>query len=246
METSLLRASSSLLPFGRARRLGSGRLPLAVLPGHGAVVLAGRRAGTGSGGVLTVALKLKVPRPVCGVKATPADSGAPTEGGDGLEEFELVTELKAMLEGDMRWKSGFSDPDDDNPLHKNDQELIASFAGSSFTLLIDVTNRLRPPAKSKLYEGLRLCGETLIKAAVRGTKSYASWKNASDVIEALDLLRRLVSSTLEAPLPQDWWLGWHASLPIEYNDAELGLIQILRRTFDLVERDVKSMLGDSN
>jgi hypothetical protein len=35
----------------------------------------------------------------------------------------------------------------------------------------------------------------------------------SKVVEALDLLRRLVSSTLEAPLPQVWSLRLDASLP---------------------------------
>jgi hypothetical protein len=46
-------AAAASLPSGRARRLGSGRLPLApALPGHGAVVLAGRSVGTGHGGVL--------------------------------------------------------------------------------------------------------------------------------------------------------------------------------------------------
>jgi len=50
------------------------------------------------------------------------------------------------------------------------------------------------------------------------SKFYATWKNAFNVVEALDLL---VSSTLEAPL--------HA-----------------RRDLVLVERDVRSMLGDAN
>ena len=53
------------------------------------------------------------------------------------------------------------------------------------------------------------------------SKFYATWKNAFNVVEALDLLRWLVSSTLEAPL--------HA-----------------RRDLVLVERDVRSMLGDAN
>jgi hypothetical protein len=46
------------LPSGRARHLGSGRLSLAALPGHGAVVLAGRRDVTGRAGVLAVVLKV--------------------------------------------------------------------------------------------------------------------------------------------------------------------------------------------
>jgi len=53
------------------------------------------------------------------------------------------------------------------------------------------------------------------------SKFYATWKNAFNVVEALDLLRRLMSSALEAPL--------HA-----------------RRDLVLVERDVRSMIGDTN
>ena len=53
------------------------------------------------------------------------------------------------------------------------------------------------------------------------SKFYTTWKNAFNVVEALDLLRWLVSSTLEALL--------HA-----------------RRDLVLVERDVRSMLGDAN
>jgi len=54
---SFARAAAAL-PSLRARRLGSGRLPLAALPGHGAAVLAVRRDGTGRGGVVAVEFKV--------------------------------------------------------------------------------------------------------------------------------------------------------------------------------------------
>ncbi|CAO1947797.1 unnamed protein product [Urochloa humidicola] len=58
MASLAVRAAASSLPFGRARRLGSGRLPPAALPGHDAVVFDGRRVGmTGRAGVFTAALK---------------------------------------------------------------------------------------------------------------------------------------------------------------------------------------------
>ncbi|CAL4974493.1 unnamed protein product [Urochloa decumbens] len=97
METSLLRASSSLLPFGRARRLGSGRLPLAVLPGHDAVVLAGRRVGTGrGGGALTVSLKA----PARDVKAAYTKACTAPEMGDddGFDKMYVQNKLKDVAE----------------------------------------------------------------------------------------------------------------------------------------------------
>lgn len=46
------RAAAAALPSGRARPLGSGRLPLAALSRQGTVVLAGQKVGAGHAGEL--------------------------------------------------------------------------------------------------------------------------------------------------------------------------------------------------
>ncbi|CAL4947884.1 unnamed protein product [Urochloa decumbens] len=158
METSLLRASSSLLPFGRARRLGSGRLPLAALPGHGAVVLAGRRAGTGGGGVLTVALKLKVPGRLVTAYAT---SGSGPEATPDDEDVLLPLDFTALKDLDGMYEkleklSGMAllPPPPPLPLTKEEmtsQAKLKEIAERCLILLADSMARLRPAQLRPLY-----------------------------------------------------------------------------------------------
>ena len=71
-------------------------------------------------------------------------------------QFELIRELKADLDRNMKAKSGF-EVLFENLLHKNDHGMIASYANSPFYLWVDVTNRLRSPTESKLYPVVLYC-----------------------------------------------------------------------------------------
>jgi hypothetical protein len=62
-------------------------------------------------------------------------------------------------------------------------------------------------------QGLHQCGEVFVAAKAR--KSTISWKRARDLAEGLELLRRIVSSALQAPLPLTW--TWYAVVPMEYD-----------------------------
>ncbi|KAG0515812.1 hypothetical protein BDA96_10G309700 [Sorghum bicolor] len=240
---SLARAAAAALPSLRARHLGSGsgRLPLAALSGRGAAVLAV---------LATAEFKVPFPRSASAVKATNAEShDRPAEGADDHsesdEEFELVRELKAALDRKINETSGVKIlllDEDDVPHSIIYQNLLESYVKESFAVWAKVTSRFRPPTESKLYEGLRLCGETFISAVVSCHDCRATWKNMSEVVEALDLLRRLVSSTLKAPLPLDWSLRWAWDAPKGDDDAERGLVYLVHRISVLMVRDINSML----
>lgn len=62
-------------------------------------------------------------------------------------------------------------------------------------------------------QGLHQCGEVFVAAKVR--KRAISWKRARDLAEGLELLRRIMSSALQAPLPLSW--TWYAVVPMEYD-----------------------------
>jgi hypothetical protein len=66
-------------------------------------------------------------------------------------------------------------------------------------------------------------GEIVIQAVVRGSKCYASWKSVPGLLEGMELLRRLLYSSLEPPLPQDWGFCWDVSLKVEYYCAETSI-----------------------
>ena len=73
------------------------------------------------------------------------------------------------------------------------------------------------PSVSFYYNCILLLSMIIINVLVRGRKCHAACNNVSDMLEALDLLRRLVSSTLQTPLPQTFF-----SLLVEQDDVEVS------------------------
>ncbi|XP_066316379.1 uncharacterized protein [Miscanthus floridulus] len=110
----------------------------------------------------------------------------------------------------------------------------------SFALWVEVANRLRPPTDTKIHEGLHQCGDLFVAAKAR--KSVISWKRARELAEGLELLRRIVSSALQAPLPLTW-TTWYTVVPMEY-DSKAAFSITLQHTCRTVEDDIHSMFDD--
>ncbi|CAL4954898.1 unnamed protein product [Urochloa decumbens] len=210
METSLLRASSSLLPFGRARRLGSGRLPLAALPGHGAVVLAGRRAGTSSGGALTVALKLKAPARDVKVACDPPGNYPKTVINDDeddeferiyIEFIQKVEKLHAsgeLLSGLPLPAAAVSDEE------KAVQEKLKEIAEGCIHLHADAMARLPLKQRLRMYPIFWAVLLTFATVAAAASEGRCGWGLASAIPDNLDAVRRMVSRACDAPLRLPW------------------------------------------
>ncbi|CAL4954900.1 unnamed protein product [Urochloa decumbens] len=208
METSLLRATAALLPSARARRLGSGRLPLAVLPGHDAVVLAGRRVGTGRGGMLTAALKLKAPSRL--VKTACAKPGSDDAMADVEEiDFDVVKGIDRMykdLDEKLEKVPGllYLPPPPEAPLSEEEkatQNKLKEISEKSILLLADSMSCLRPSLLRSLYPRVHVAQFTLARVAAAARDGRANPAMAVLVVDTLEYVRRMVSSACQTPLP---------------------------------------------
>ncbi|WVZ72845.1 hypothetical protein U9M48_021244 [Paspalum notatum var. saurae] len=123
----------------------------------------------------------------------------------------------------------------------HEKVVFESLAQDSFNLWVKVANRLRPSPNTKIYEGLYQCGNLFSIGKIK--KKAISWKRASDLAKGLDLLRRLVSLALQAPLPCAWTLE-SMSVPMEFN-SERGVSVIVQRTYNVVANDINLMFRAS-
>ncbi|CAL4961843.1 unnamed protein product [Urochloa decumbens] len=241
METSLLRATAALLPSARARRLGSGRLPLAALPGHDAVVLAGRRVGTGRGGVLTAALKLK--GGTVRVKAAGSESGP--ESGDQASAVPQNAVI-ARLEEHRRVYGALLLFDDERPEYltqnqKEYQRTLSKIGYLSYNLVTNVAVHLDLQTDSPHF--WRLVDVGCIFSGVSKTDLYS--RVSITLLKALDDLCRIVSAeckiSLSSEVPEA-----DSAMPsgsIDLTDGEM--VAMVAAFYERVKADVECMLEAS-
>ncbi|KAJ1281989.1 hypothetical protein BS78_03G015600 [Paspalum vaginatum] len=222
LASSVLRATTGTGPC----RFGTGRLPAA---GHGIVVLpaVGRRAPS----LLLLPSSSSSKGPVS--KSAWVSAGTGSGGDSGEEDCELVAMFKAAVQmGDM-----FPlEPECMDLPGLHEKVVFQSLAEGSFDLWVNVANRLRASPNTEIYEGLHYCGNVFSIGKMR--KKSISWKRASDLTDALDVLRRLVSSALQAPLPCGTWT-LH-DVPMEFN-SERGVSLIAQRIYREVVDDIDFM-----
>ncbi|PUZ55159.1 hypothetical protein GQ55_5G189500 [Panicum hallii var. hallii] len=167
-------AAAASLPSGRARHLGSGRLPLApALPGHGAVVLAGRRVGTGHGGVLVAQFMGSTRDAIKAAGAKVASGTAPDSFGDA-DEFKKAVQAK-----------------------------LKDIAERCVALTYDAMRRL-PRAERRRFENIFWHAHRAFAIVrSRATEGRATLEMALVIAQNLDVVRRMVSSACRTPLPVD-------------------------------------------
>ncbi|KAJ1262064.1 hypothetical protein BS78_09G078700 [Paspalum vaginatum] len=117
------------------------------------------------------------------------------------------------------------------------REEFGALAECSFILWTEVANRLNPSPGTQTYEELNRCGELF---AAGGMNKIPTWKDVCEVVEGLDLVRRVLSSSLQVPLPPP------TSTPSSDDKltAEMGLLRILKVAYHTASEDIKLMLGD--
>ncbi|CAL4961840.1 unnamed protein product [Urochloa decumbens] len=238
MEISLLRATAALLPSARARRIGSGRLPLATLPGHGAVVLAGRRVGTGRGRVLP-----ELNGDVMRVKASGSESGL--ESGDQASEEPQNTVISGL--GNLRRLWGplllFEDSSPPEYLTQKQslyQHTLRKIGNLSYNLVSSVATHLNPQFDSPLFWRLLQVGYIFL--GVSETDVYS--RVSISLLKALHDLRRIVSEeckiSLSSEVPEAD--SARASGSMDSDDEMMAMVAAF---YKRVKADVECMLEAS-
>ncbi|KAJ1254518.1 hypothetical protein BS78_K040100 [Paspalum vaginatum] len=238
---SCLALSAVLAAGAGPRRFAGGRLPTPTAVSHGAVLLAGRGHVVGlsrplAPAVTTTLLPVVASRSSSSWRiraATPASGGARANKDDD-EDCELVKTVKIMVEVGLALPL---DPTCVELPDALDQVFFGDLGDRSLDLWVHVTNRLRPSPDTKLYEGLHRCG--CLCAATKIRKGDISWECAARLGLGLDLLRRVVSSMYQAPLPLIW--DSRAVVPTQYRD-KMDFSAILQRTYEMAVDDIQCML----
>ncbi|WVZ72818.1 hypothetical protein U9M48_021220 [Paspalum notatum var. saurae] len=216
--------------------LGTGRLPA---PGHGGLVLCGGgRRSPPRAVVLLVPSSTTSPASKSAEWAVKSFPGSGGESAAEEEDCELVTMFKVAVQMGEVFPL---EPEYMDLPALHEKVVFESLAQDSFNLWVKVANRLRPSPNTKIYEGLYQCGNLFSIGKIK--KKAISWKRASDLAEGLDLLRRLVSLALQAPLPCAWTLE-SMSVPMEFN-SERGVSVIVQRTYNVVANDINLMFRAS-
>ncbi|CAO2197926.1 unnamed protein product [Urochloa humidicola] len=236
MASLAVRAAASSLPFGRARRLGSGRLPPAALPGHDAVVFDGRRVGmTGRAGVFTAALK-------GGIRVKASGSSESQVEGDDHSSRELKNALISTLK-EPRWFFGpfFNDriPEYLTKEQIKHRNTLCNIGGLSYSLLKSVALSLDPQPGTPLFNRLLDIGDTFKAASETDLYCHVS----ISMVKALDDLRRVISEeckiclSFEVPEPDS------AMAPGILGSSDDEMIAIVVLLYERAKADVECMLS---
>ncbi|CAL4947882.1 unnamed protein product [Urochloa decumbens] len=241
-------AASSSLPFGRARCLGSGRLPLAALPGHDAVVLAGRRVGTGCGGVLKVALNKA---PARDVKVACAKAGPGPDSMGDEEAFEKMYSIRSK-QFDQLLGLYMPLPIQLSIEEKAVQEKLKEISEKCIILAHDAMRRLPRAERRRLDNIFWQAHRAFATVKSRATDGRASLGMAVVIAEKLDVVRKMVSFGSNTPLPIDMKgdkkliMPFTAPVfPIEHG-IEVLVFTIIDNLYEAVKADVEAMLSASS
>ncbi|KAL6840516.1 hypothetical protein ACP4OV_030326 [Aristida adscensionis] len=238
MPSSFALAAASFPSSALARLVRFGSLPLAVLPGHAAAGLVGRRDGTAYGGVLLGTAYGSVVTPPRVIKA---ESGRTGSSGDEYDEYDFEG-LKNM----ERIYSGFGESVPPFDLSLKDIKL-KDIAERSIGLLADaLINIPRSYTRPLISESFFRLYFSITGIAHKARAGCGSWATALELAYQLDLLRRLISSACTTPLPLT--VDAHALPVVEIqtvDDSEAAMMGLVENLFVSVESDVKAIVSAS-